>query len=156
MTSNQKNKSNINGYLENTEPLLSRAKNVNSITTNVVPSTPTITLIVSPASVTEDGAANLVYTFTRDGSLTNPLTVNYTIGGTATNGIDYATLGTSVTFAAGSATATVTVDPTADLIIEDNETVSLTLASNAAYTIGTTTAVVGTITNDGRFADLKN
>ena len=109
---------------------------------------PSITLAVSPSSVLEDGTPNLIYTFTRTGSLTNPLTVNYTIGGTATNGVDYSNIGTSVTFLANSATATVIVDPTTDTTIEPDETVALTLASNAAYIIGTTTAVTGTITND--------
>ena len=109
---------------------------------------PTITLAVAPASVLENGTLNLVYTFTRTGATTSALTVNYSIGGIATNGTDYTTIGTSVTFAAGSTTATVTVDPTADTIIEDNETVALTLATGTGYTIGTTTAVTGTITND--------
>jgi Ca2+-binding RTX toxin-like protein len=109
---------------------------------------PVITLAVDPASVTEDGVADLIYTFTRSGLTTNALTVNYTVGGTATNGTDYATIGTSVTFAAGSATATVTVNPTTDTTVEADETVALTLAAGAAYTVGTATAVVGTITND--------
>ncbi|WP_206818622.1 Calx-beta domain-containing protein, partial [Chroococcus sp. FPU101] len=109
---------------------------------------PRITLAVSPTSVTENGTANLIYTFTRTGSLTNPLTVNYGITGTATKGTDYANIGTSVTFAANSATARVTVNPTGDTVVEPNETVILTLASGAGYTIGTTTPVTGTITND--------
>ncbi|MFN9403099.1 MAG: hypothetical protein ACK57T_25695, partial [Dolichospermum sp.] len=46
--------------------------------------TPTITLAVNPTSISEDGATNLVYTFTRTADNSNPLTVNYTVGGTAT------------------------------------------------------------------------
>ena len=109
---------------------------------------PSITLAIAPTSVLEDGTPNLVYTFTRTGATTSVLTVNYSIGGTATNGTDYTSIGTSVTFAVGSTTATVTIDPTADTTIEVNETVILTLASGTGYTIGTTTAVTGTITND--------
>ena len=109
---------------------------------------PTITLAVSPSSVTEDGTSNLIYTFTRTGVTSNALTVNYTVGGTATNGTDYGNIGTSVTFAANSATATVTVDPTADTTVETDETVTLTLATGTGYTIGTTSAVTGTIAND--------
>ncbi|WP_308411276.1 Calx-beta domain-containing protein, partial [Cylindrospermopsis raciborskii] len=107
-----------------------------------------VTLTVSPSSVAEDGTPNLVYTFTRTGVTSNALTVNYTIEGTATNGTDYNNIGTSVTFAAGSSTATVTVDPTADTTVESDETVILTLASGTGYTIGTTSGVTGTITND--------
>ncbi|MBE9073063.1 Calx-beta domain-containing protein [Microcystis sp. LEGE 08355] len=109
---------------------------------------PSITLAVSPSSVTEDGTQNLIYTFTRSGVTTNLLTVNYSIGGTATNGTDYASIPTGVTFAANLATATVTINPTADTTVESDETVALTLTSGTGYTVGTTTAVTGTITND--------
>jgi hypothetical protein len=50
---------------------------------------PTVTLAVAPASVTEDGSASLVYTFTRTGSTANPLTIHYTVGGTASLNDDY-------------------------------------------------------------------
>ncbi|WP_216644394.1 cadherin domain-containing protein, partial [Microcystis aeruginosa] len=114
-----------------------------------------VTLAVSPGSVTEDGTTNFVYTFTRTGATTDALTVNYTVGGTATFDTDYtqtgaasftATTGT-VTFAAGSDTATVTIDPTADTTVEPDETITLTLAPGTGYAIGTTDAVVGIITN---------
>jgi Ca2+-binding RTX toxin-like protein len=120
----------------------------NAATGTITNDDTSVTLAVSPASVTEDGTTNLVYTFTRSGVTTNALTVNYTVSGTATNGTDYASIPTSVTFAAGSSTATVTVDPTADTIVESNETVILTLASGTGYTVGTPNAATGTITND--------
>ncbi|MDD1444527.1 hypothetical protein MEO93_30155, partial [Dolichospermum sp. ST_sed3] len=113
--------------------------------------TPSITLAVSPSSVTEDGTANLVYTFTRTGDTTNALNVNYSLAGTA-NISDYtgATPGTgkTITFAAGASTTTLIINPTADTIFEGNETVALTLASGTDYIVGTTTVVTGTITND--------
>jgi Ca2+-binding RTX toxin-like protein len=58
----------------------------------------------------------------------------------------------------GIATATLTVDPTGDSLFEADETVSLTLTDNAAYSIGTPGAVTGTILNDdGRtIAGTKN
>ncbi|MBE9059207.1 Ig-like domain-containing protein [Sphaerospermopsis sp. LEGE 08334] len=112
---------------------------------------PTITLAVSPSSVQEDGTTNLVYTFTRTGSTANALTVNYGITGTAGSS-DYtgATPGTgkTITFTAGSSTRTLTIDPTADTTVENNETVILTLAAGSGYTVGTTSGVTGTITND--------
>jgi hypothetical protein len=75
------------------------------------------------------------------------------VGGTATFGTDYTGIAATpatktVTFAAGSATATVTVDPTADTTIEPDETVALTLAAGSGYIIGTTNAIVGTIIDD--------
>ncbi|QJB44053.1 putative Ig domain-containing protein [Dolichospermum flos-aquae] len=112
---------------------------------------PNITLAVAPSSVLEDGTANLVYTFTRTEATTNALTINYSIAGTAdTSDYSGATPGTdkTITFAAGSSTAIVTIDPTADTTIESNETVALTIASGTGYTIGTTAAVTGTIIDD--------
>jgi hypothetical protein len=110
-----------------------------------------ITLAVSPSSVQEDGTRNLVYTFTRTGSAANALTVNYDITGTADSS-DYtgATRGTgkTITFAARSSTRTLTIDPIADTTVENNETVILTLAAGSGYTVGTTSGVTGTITND--------
>ncbi|MDB9485409.1 lectin-like protein, partial [Dolichospermum circinale CS-537/01] len=117
----------------------------------ITSSTPTITLAVSPSSVIEDSTTNLIYIFTRTGATTNPLTVSYSITGTA-NSSDYtgATPGTgkTITFAAGSSTAILIIDPTADTTVESDETVALTLASGTGYTVGTTTAVTGTISND--------
>ena len=115
--------------------------------------TPTVTLAVAPTAVSEDGNTNLVYTFTRTGSTAGELTVNYSVAGTATNGTDYTGIATSgtpktVAFSAGSATAAVIVNPTADATVEPNETVVLKLATGTGYTVGTTTAVTGTITND--------
>jgi hypothetical protein len=120
------------------------------------PTLANITLVQSPSSVNEDGMTNLVYTFTRTGSLTNALTVNYGVGGTATFNTDYTQLGAAsfggttgtITFAANSATATLTIDPKADTIFESNETVAITLAAGTDYTVDTTTAVTGTIAND--------
>ncbi|PNK18260.1 hypothetical protein CEP07_09445 [Cylindrospermopsis raciborskii S01] len=115
--------------------------------------TPTITLTVNPTSVAEKGLTNLVYTFTRTGPTTNTLAVNYTIGGTATNGSDYNNIGTSVTFAAGSSTATVTVDPRPDTIGERDETVTLTVTSGSGYTVGTNGVVTAVITNADEILD---
>ncbi len=114
---------------------------------------PSATISVSPAAVAEDGAANLVYTVTLNQA--NPsaaTTVNYTIGGTATNGTDYATIASPLVIAAGSTTGTITVNPTADATIEADETVILTLAAGAGYTVGVPNSATGTILND----DLPN
>src|SRR5207302_5747561 len=124
--------------------------------------TPTVTVSVSPTSVTEDGNTNLVYTFTRTNeSSSSLLTENFSVGGginSATFGTDYtlvpnaastfgATSGT-VTFAANSLTATVTLHPTADSTVEPNETVVLTVTAASGYNVGTPATATGTITND--------
>ncbi|MCA1627369.1 MAG: hypothetical protein LC742_05345 [Acidobacteria bacterium] len=117
---------------------------------------PDVTVAVSPSSVLEDGSDNLVYTFTREGSTAAGLTVNFSVGGTATFNTDYTQTGAAtfnassgtVTFAAGSSTATVTLDPTADTPVESDETAILTVVSGTSYDVGTPAAATGTITND--------
>ena len=112
---------------------------------------PAVTLAANYSGVSENGTTNLIYTFTRTGANTNALNVNYAVVGTATPGTDYSGIAATtatVTFAANSSTATVTVDPIADTTIEANETVVLTLATGTDYTIGTPGPVTTTILND--------
>ncbi|NBO32589.1 MAG: hypothetical protein EBV05_13720, partial [Cyanobacteria bacterium WB6_1B_304] len=56
--------------------------------------------------------------------------------------------GKTITFAPGSSTAILTINPTADTTPELDETVTVTLLASTGYSIGTTTPVIGTITND--------
>jgi len=114
---------------------------------------PVITLSRSPAAVEEDGAASIFFTFSRTGSTAESQLVQFTVGGTASQGLDYAALKPAgaikrVTIAAGSQTATIAIQPIDDTVMEPNETVSLKLAPNSLYRIGTTVAVSGTILND--------
>ena len=120
---------------------------------------PAVSVAVSPASVAEDGATNLVYTFTRTGSTANPMTVNFSIGGSANFGVspnDYTQTGAAtftpptgtVTFGPGNATAMVTINPEADTTVETNETVDLTVTSGIGYVVGAPSSASGTITND--------
>jgi uncharacterized repeat protein (TIGR01451 family) len=109
---------------------------------------PSATIAVSPASVAEDGASNLVYTVTLNQASFSSLSVNYTVGGTATSGTDYAAVTSPLVIAAGNTTGTITVNPTADATIETDETVSITLAAGTGYTVGVPTSATGTILND--------
>jgi uncharacterized protein YhjY with autotransporter beta-barrel domain len=114
---------------------------------------PTATISVSPAAVAEDGAPNLVYTITLNQANPSAATsVSYTIGGTAINGTDYATIASPLVIPAGNTTGTITVNPTADATIEADETVTLTLNAGAGYTVGVPNSATGTILND----DLPN
>ena len=115
-----------------------------------------VSVAVSPSSVAEDGTTNLVYTFTRNGVTSGALTVNFSVGGTATFGVDYtqsgavtfgATSGT-VTIGAGNTAAAVTIDPTPDLLFEPDETVILTVTAGPGYNVASPSTATGTITND--------
>ncbi len=60
----------------------------------------------------------------------NALTVNFTIDGTATNGVDYNTIVTSITIPSGEASAQLLISTIPDVIEEDYETVQITLLNS--------------------------
>jgi len=116
--------------------------------TLTVSAAPSVSIAVAPASVSEDGATNLVYTVTRSLNLSSPTVVNLTTGGTATSGVDYTGGVATVSIPSGATTATVTINPTADATVEANETVILTVAAGSGYTVGAPASATGTILND--------
>jgi len=107
-----------------------------------------VTVSASDAAASETGPDPGTFTVSRSGSTTAPLTVNYTLGGSATNGTDYSTLSGSVIIGAGLSTASVTVAPIDDSIYEGNETVILTLSASANYGIGTPSSATVTIADN--------
>ena len=54
----------------------------------------------------------------------------------------------TLTFAVGQSTATVTVTPVDDSVVESDETVILTLATGAGYTVGAAGSATGTIADN--------
>jgi len=109
---------------------------------------PTASISVAPASVSEDGATNLVYTLFLSQTPLVATTVNVTTAGTATAGTDFTGSVASVTFPAGNSAATITINPTADATIEFDETAIITLAAGAGYVVGAPASATGTILND--------
>jgi thiamine phosphate synthase YjbQ (UPF0047 family) len=119
---------------------------------------PTVTLSLSPNSINEGNTSGnaATYTFTRSGSTTGNLAINFSVGGTATFGTDYSVSGATsystsngvVTIASGQSSASLVITTNSDTTSEQNETIVLTLASNSNYAVGTTSGVTLTITND--------
>ena len=108
--------------------------------------------ITAPAAVTEgdSGTTNMVFTVTLAPASGQQVTVNYAVDttSTATSASDFTALPSStLTFAAGDTSKTITVAVTGDEVEEPNETVVLRLANAGNATIGTATAT-GTITDD--------
>ena len=109
-----------------------------------------VSVTATDAFASEIAGNTGTFTLTRSGSaalLAAPLTVTYTLGGTATSIADYAALPGTVTFAAGVATATVTVTPVADQTAEGAETVKLTLTTVDPYDLGSPAEATVTITD---------
>ena len=114
----------------------------------------TITVAVSDGSAGEPANAG-VFTLTRSGNIGNALTVNYLLAGSATNGVDYSNLTRRVTFAAGSSTATVTINPLEDTAIEGNEVVLLQIVEGTGYTLGATSGAVITLTDNDVYTAIE-
>jgi glycine/D-amino acid oxidase-like deaminating enzyme len=99
-----------------------------------------VTATVVDALATEPKAGQSVdkgaIRVSRTGSCHTALTVKCTLGGTAANGVDYFRLTVPVTLAVGQGSKTLTVVPIADSVADPNETVVLTVQSDAAYSIG--------------------
>ncbi len=86
----------------------------------------------------------------RTGSTAAPLTVNLTItDGSATSGVDYVAIPTTIVIPAGSDEATVLVTPIDDAIVEALlENVNIEVAASADYTIGVLNSIDVSIVDD--------
>ena len=89
---------------------------------------------VDPEAI-EDPANDAHFAILRKGAVDEPLTVFFSDSGTAISGADYLPLPSSVTIPAGEASASVTLAPIDDTLVEEDEDVTLTLVSNNAYAI---------------------
>ncbi len=108
---------------------------------------PGVIILATDTTATEAGDAG-TFTITREDTAT-AATINYTVSGTATAGSDFTPLGGSVFFATGQATATVTVIPLDDALYERvPETLVVTLAEGANYTLGYPIAATISISSD--------
>lgn len=116
---------------------------IDTYTTNAADPQPNkVTVEATDATGSESGDA-IEYTFTRTGSTSGPLTVNFSLGGTAFNGFDYFAP-TSITFADGADSATLTIRPADDAVLDPDRTIVLTLSMSDDYNTGA--AVSGTAT----------
>jgi YD repeat-containing protein len=107
---------------------------------------PVVNITAPDPSATEGGDSGL-FTNTRTADPSLPLTVLYTIGGTAVNGTDYALISNSVVIPAGQTLASITIAPTGDVLPSSPATVSLTLITTNGYVIGAANAATVSITN---------
>jgi hypothetical protein len=109
-----------------------------------------VSVTATDALASETAGDTGTFTLTRSGSATllaSPLTVSFTMSGVAVNGTDYTSVPLTATFAAGSATTTVVVTPTADATVEGAESVILTLTTVTPYDLGSPATATVTITD---------
>jgi hypothetical protein len=99
----------------------------NSFAFSDLPPLPGVKIFAIDSQASEEGPDEGIFIVMRTGSTAESLTVFYTVDGTAEEGVDYQALPGYVTIPSGFASATVVVNPTDDLEIEDKETVVLTV-----------------------------
>ena len=109
-----------------------------------------VSIAATDPSAAEAGPDSGTFTITRGGGTTAAITVALSITGTATNGTDYQTIPSSVVIPAGAASATVTVAPIDDAVVDAAETVIATIQSGSGYDVGSPDNATVTIAdNDG-------
>lgn len=108
------------------------------------------------ASEYSSGQTNTaIFTLSRKGQISAPLTVSYTLSGTASNGMDYLALPEAVYFMPGQVSTNLIIQPLMDSLLESNETVIITLRESWAYQIQTgmgqaTASLIDAITPSNR------
>ncbi|MCL1474276.1 S8 family serine peptidase [Argonema antarcticum] len=107
----------------------------NSWKLNIYGTKPIVTVSATDANASEDGDPG-EFTITRTGNNKHPLTVNYSLPGSAKNGSDYTALG-NIVIPEGQSTVKIKIDPIDDLLFEGNEDAVISLAASSAYNIGT-------------------
>ncbi|MCY2966854.1 MAG: metallophosphoesterase [Planctomycetota bacterium] len=89
-----------------------------------------------------EGDGTGTFVVSRDGSLAQPLSVNYVVGGSASAGADYQSIGSSVTIPAGLSSISIPLIPIQDSLTEPIETVTVSLGSVPGYTTDLGSATV--------------
>ena len=109
---------------------------------------PAVSLAATVTNASEAGPISGQFTFVRSGAVSNPLTVNFKIFGTAINGVDYAAISNSIVIPAGTNSVSLAINPIPDSIREATETVVLVLKDDPSYNLNTTTPQTVTITDN--------
>ena len=112
--------------------------------------TPEVAFASTSNSVAEDAGTQNVAVNLSPAAPAGGVTLNYTIGGTATGGSDYTSLSGTVDVTAGATSVNIPVVITDDSADEGDETIILTLTSGTGYTVGSANIHTLAITdNDG-------
>ena len=99
------------------------------------PPPPVVDLVASDAVACEFGTNTARFSLVRSGD-TNllPLTLNYTVSGTAVSGVDYAPLPGSITIPAGALATNIVITPLGSNLATNQATVTLTLVPSSNFT----------------------
>lgn len=112
--------------------------------------TPTASFSSSSSSAVESTTPGSNFPIQISGVAGMDITLNYSLTGTATSGVDYSSLTGSVVITAGNTAPTGTFRPTiiSDDVVENNETLILTIQSGTNYSIANDSIYTYTILDD--------
>jgi len=102
----------------------------NSFTTNAVSVSTTFSSPSVDTTKAIEGCNNAIISFTIPTPATSPVVINYSIGGSATNGVDYPTIPSSVTIPTGQDSVAIVISPILDGLVEGPEDVTITVQTN--------------------------
>jgi hypothetical protein len=112
---------------------------------------PQVSISATDGAETTGDSRPVTFTVTRTGSgasLHNPLTVSYTLDGTAAPGDDYAApTPTAVTIPAGQNSVTFSITPINDGLTESSETIVATLSADDAYDLAAVSSATATVSD---------
>jgi hypothetical protein len=94
---------------------------------------PLVTMATTDQYAFEPGFDTGAITVTRAGDTTDAITVNYTVSGTASNGVDYVTLPGSITIPAGATSQEIIITAKPDSANDNLEYVQLFIAPGVGY-----------------------
>jgi hypothetical protein len=97
---------------------------------------PTVTVTVQDGDAAEFRANSGSFLFTRDSVDGNPLTISFSLGGDARNGVDYMPANETIEIEAGKANALLLIYPRSDNETEGDESVTVQLKSADDYRVG--------------------
>ena len=105
------------------------------------------TIQVSATSVTVNEGSNVSFEFETDLVSNEDTTITFTVGGTARSGSDYFAEDLEIDLPANAETVTLTFETRDDTIVENDETLSITITPNAneTYVVGSPSSASTTI-----------
>ena len=112
-------------------------------TATIVDNDASVATVTAGIAGNENGPVNGTFTVTLSNPSSQPTTITYTLGGTASEGSDFSTITTkTITIPAGATNGTITIPVLTDNLVEGTETVIITLTNsgNPLVTVNNTPA----------------
>lgn len=112
---------------------------------------PAVTISATAPDASEFGPVPGAFTISRTGGTGIPLSVNFTVGGTAANGSTCTVIAPSVTLGTGVSATNIAAMPIPNNTADGDRTLLLTLAASGNYNLGA--SIAGTVTIHDKPAD---